>query len=57
MASADKSDAALGESLYGPLSESAPATAAAGETTYTAAKETIDRDHEELEEKLHPGEP
>jgi hypothetical protein len=56
MASADRSDAALGESLYGPLAEPAPATAAAGETIYTAAKETIDRDHEDLEEKLHPGE-
>lgn len=56
MAPADRSDAALRESLYGQLAEPAPATATLGETTYTAAKETIDRDREDLEEILHPGE-
>lgn len=56
MAPADRSDAALRESLYGQLAEPAAAAATLGETTYTAAKETIDRDREDLEEILHPGE-
>ncbi|HKN45338.1 MAG TPA: hypothetical protein VJW23_15610 [Propionibacteriaceae bacterium] len=56
MVSADQSDGAPRDNLYGQLAEPAPATAAHGETTYTAAKETIDRDREDLEETLHPGE-
>lgn len=56
MVSADQSDGAPRGSLYEQLAEPVPATAANGETTYTAAKETIDRDREDLEETLHPGE-
>ncbi|HEX5374958.1 MAG TPA: hypothetical protein VFW48_02260 [Solirubrobacterales bacterium] len=56
MASADRSDGTSRDSLYGQLAEPAPATATDGETIYTAAKETIDRDREDLEETLHPGE-
>lgn len=57
MATADRSDKPSPESLYGHLAEPAPVTAAAGETTFTAAKETIDRDREELDEMPLPSEP
>jgi hypothetical protein len=36
-------------SLYDVLAEAAPPSAQGGETTFTAAKETIDRDREEAE--------
>jgi hypothetical protein len=55
MVSVDRSDGAPRDSLYGQLAEPAPATVVHGETTYTAAKETIDRDREDLE-TLHLGE-
>jgi hypothetical protein len=54
--SADRLDEVLTGSLYSQLAAPAPATAANGETINTAAKETVDRDREELEEMLHPGE-
>jgi hypothetical protein len=33
--------------LYEPLAEPAPPGAEGGETIFTAAKETVDRDHED----------
>lgn len=56
MATADRSDGPSPESLYSHLSEPAPVTAAAGETTFTAAKETIDRDREDLDDMPLPSE-
>jgi hypothetical protein len=41
-------------SLYGVLGEAVPVTVAAGETMYTAQKETIDRDQEDLFEVMAP---
>ena len=56
MATADRSGGTSPGSLYSQLAEPAPDTAATGETTFTAAKETIDRDREDLDEMPLPSE-
>jgi hypothetical protein len=56
MATADRSGGPSPESLYSHLAEPAPVTAPTGETTFTAAKETIDRDREALDEMALPSE-
>lgn len=56
MATADRSGGPSPGSLYSHLAEPTPDTAATGETTFTAAKETIDRDREDLDEMPLPSE-